>query len=136
MRRVERYFSAMHVSSTSSGPSVELRVNYKRLNTFFADYVKSISRGGTFISTQRPLSPGTSFVFVLGVPKLEAPLVVGGKVTSVTSAEAASAESPAGMEVQLEYESELERETIRTTVESLMHQELGQPLASALLRSH
>lgn len=126
----------MNVSSTLTGPSVELRVNYKRLNTFFADYVKSISRGGTFIATQRPLAPGTSFVFVLGVPKLDAPLVVGGKVTAVTSVEAASPESPAGMKVQLEYESELERETIRSTVEGLMQQELGQPLASMLLQTH
>lgn len=133
---LQRYFSTMNVSSTSSGPNVELRVNYKRLNTFFADYVKSISRGGTFIATQRPLSPGTSFVFVLGVPQLEAPLVVGGKVTTVTSVEASSPESPAGMQVQLEYESDLERETIRNTVETLMQQELGQPLATALLQRH
>jgi type IV pilus assembly protein PilZ len=49
----------MDVQTTQVGPSVELRVNYRRLNTFFADYVKSISRGGTFIATQRPLPIGT-----------------------------------------------------------------------------
>ncbi len=30
---------------------IELQVSYKRLNTFFADYTRNISRGGTFIGT-------------------------------------------------------------------------------------
>ena len=37
---------------------IELKVEYKRLNTFFADYTKNISRGGTFIKTARPLPVG------------------------------------------------------------------------------
>ena len=44
------------------GP-IALRVDYKRLNSFFADYTKNISRGGTFIRTDRPLQLGTEFVF-------------------------------------------------------------------------
>jgi len=28
---------------------IELKVEYKRLNTFFSDYTKNISKGGTFI---------------------------------------------------------------------------------------
>ena len=31
---------------------IELKVEYKRLNTFFADYTKNISRGGTFITSR------------------------------------------------------------------------------------
>ena len=31
--------------------AITLRVDYKRLNTFFADYTKNISKGGTFIRT-------------------------------------------------------------------------------------
>ena len=38
---------------------IELKVEYKRLNTFFADYTKNISRGGTFIATDKPLPVGT-----------------------------------------------------------------------------
>ena len=30
---------------------IELKVEYKRLNAFFADYTKNISRGVTFIQT-------------------------------------------------------------------------------------
>ena len=31
--------------------AIELTVEYKRMNAFFADYTKNISRGGTFIRT-------------------------------------------------------------------------------------
>ena len=34
---------------------IELKVEYKRLNTFFADYTRNISRGGTFIGTDKPV---------------------------------------------------------------------------------
>lgn len=125
----------MDVQTTQVGPSVELRVNYRRLNTFFADYVKSISRGGTFIATQRPLPVGTQFVFVLGVPSLDSPLVVGGKVASISTPDSGSG-GATGMQVQLEYESELEEETLRSTVENLMRQELGETLANSLLALH
>ena len=47
---------------------IELKVEYKRLNTFFADYTKNISRGGTFIKTARPLPIGTEFLFKLFIP--------------------------------------------------------------------
>lgn len=126
----------MDVQTTQVGPSVELRVNYKRLNTFFSDYIKSISRGATFIATQRPLPLGTQFVFVLGVPNLEAPLVVGGKVATVVTPETASAVAPAGMHIHLDYESALEEETLRSTVEALMRRELGETLANSLLALH
>lgn len=121
------------MEQVSSASGVELRVNYKRLNTFFADYAKSISRGGTFVPTKRPLPIGTQFQFVLGVPKLEQPLVLGGKVTRVTEPSVATEQNPAGMMVALEYESEAEREDIRTTVETLMTDELGATLTHALL---
>ena len=48
---------------------IALKVEYKRLNSFFADYTKNISRGGTFIRTKNPLSIGTEFMFQLQVPK-------------------------------------------------------------------
>jgi len=123
----------MDVQTTQVGPGLELRVNYKRLNTFFSDYIKSISRGATFIATQRPLPVGTHFVFVLGVPSLDAPLVVGGKVATVVTPETATPVAPAGMHIHLDYESALEQETLRSAVEQLMRQELGEALADALL---
>ena len=42
-----------------SRQAIELSVEYKRLNTFFADYTRNISKGGTFIRTERPRGPVT-----------------------------------------------------------------------------
>ncbi len=122
----------MH-ANVKTGPSVELRVDYQRLNTFFADYIKRISRGETFIATQRPLAVGTEFLFVLGVPKLEQPLVLGGKVAGITSTEDAPSPEAAGMRVELSYESQDEQRFVQDTVRQLMESELGPRLTAQLL---
>ena len=62
---------------------IELKVEYKRLNTFFADYTKNISRGGTFIKTSRPLPVGTEFLFKLFVPGRGEPLTIHGEVQRI-----------------------------------------------------
>ena len=59
---------------------IELKVEYRRLNAFFADYTKNISRGGTFIATSRPLPIGTEFIFRLTVPTLEEAISLRGRV--------------------------------------------------------
>src|SRR3954454_2402795 len=59
---------------------IELKVEYRRLNTFFYDYTKNISKGGTFIKTKKPLPVGTLFLFNLFVPPLTEPLVLRGEV--------------------------------------------------------
>lgn len=59
---------------------IELKVDYKKLNSFFADYTKNISKGGTFIKTKKPLPIGTRFLFKLTVPHREAPFELLGEV--------------------------------------------------------
>ena len=77
---------------------IELKVEYKRLNSFFADYTKNISRGGTFIRTERPLGIGTEFNFKLCVPTLENPLVLRGKVRVAVNQEFRLADARAAHE--------------------------------------
>ncbi len=60
--------------------AIELSVEYKRLNTFFADYTRNISKGGTFIRTERPLDVKTEFVFALTIRGLPEPLRLRGRV--------------------------------------------------------
>ena len=112
---------------------IELKVEYKRLNTFFADYTKNISRGGTFIATQKPLPVGTEFVFALGIPQLEEPLRLRGKVMWTTLADAASPANPAGMGIEFQYQDDFERREKEATVERLLIKELGEHLATKLL---
>ena len=111
---------------------IELKVEYKRLNTFFADYTKNISRGGTFIGTDKPLPVGTDFVFALGVPHMPEPVRLRGKVIWTTPPEEATKANPCGMGIEFQYASG-ERELKEAAVEKLMTLELGGHLAEKLL---
>ena len=112
--------------------AIELKVEYKRLNTFFADYTRNISRGGTFIGTDKPLKIGTQFVFALGIPNMVEPLRLRGKVIWTTDPENATKANPAGMGIEFQYD-EGERAEKEAAVERLMSAELGEHLATKLL---
>jgi type IV pilus assembly protein PilZ len=112
---------------------IELKVGYKRLNTFFADYTRNISRGGTFIGTERPLPLDTEFVFALTVPGLEEPLRLTGKVIWTTSVDDATKANPAGMGIEFQYANDEERREKEARVERLLSRELGDMLATKLL---
>jgi type IV pilus assembly protein PilZ len=113
---------------------IELKVEYKRLNSFFADYTRNISRGGTFIRTSKPLDIGTEFVFKLVVPNMEKPLALRGKVQWTVSPENATDEQPAGMGIGFVYRNESEREKIESLVENLMVDSLGQVIYDKLMK--
>lgn len=112
---------------------IELRVEYKRLNTFFADYAKNISRGGTFIGTERPLDAGTEFMFALDLPTLAEPLRLRGRVMWTTTTDEASKANPAGMGIEFQYATDEERRTLEKAVEKLVATQLGDHLAGKLL---
>ena len=111
---------------------IELKVEYKRLNTFFADYTKNISRGGSFIATEKPLPVGTEFVFALGVPRMPEPLRLRGKVIWVTPSAEATKGNPAGMGIEFQYDAD-ERRVKEAAVERLMTEQLGDHLTTKLL---
>ena len=109
---------------------IELKVEYKRLNTFFADYTKNISRGGTFIKTSRPLPIGTEFLFKLFVPGREDALTIHGEVQRII--EAASGEE-AGMAIKFVYREGDPQAEIARAVEGMMTESLGPRLYSKLI---
>jgi type IV pilus assembly protein PilZ len=113
---------------------IELRVEYKRLNSFFADYTRNISRGGTFIRTQKPLDIGTEFLFQMTVPKLTEPLVLRGKVQWTVKPEEADDDQEAGMGIGFIYPSEADRSRIEIAVERLMIESLGSHLFEKIMR--
>ena len=113
--------------------AITLRVEYKRLNTFFADYAKNISKGGTFIRTSKPLDIGTEFVFVLTIPNAETRLELRGRVVWVVRADDATDDNHAGMGIKFQFDSESERQTVETFVEALMRDALGDALSQKLL---
>jgi type IV pilus assembly protein PilZ len=138
--------------------AITLKVDYERLNTFFADYTKNISKGGTFIRTTKPLDVGTEFVFVLTVPEPKrqgsppsdheggdrsgssaesAPvrLELTGTVKWVVPENAATEHKPAGMGIQFLFENDAERQRVEQFVADLMRSSLGEHLAGKLLSS-
>jgi type IV pilus assembly protein PilZ len=112
---------------------ITLRVEYKRINTFFADYTKNISKGGTFIRTARPLDVGTEFMFVLSLPE-SVQLELKGVVKWVVPEAEASAEKPAGMGIQFVFADDAQRSAVEAVVSGMMHESLGPFLAEKLLR--
>lgn len=109
---------------------IELKVEYKRLNTFFADYTKNISRGGTFIKTSRPLPIGTEFLFKLFVPGRDEPLTIHGEVQRII---AETPEEEAGMAIRFVYREGDPQAEIARVVEGMMTESLGPRLYAKLM---
>ena len=116
--------------------AITLRVDYKRLNTFFADYTKNISKGGTFIKTTKPLDIGTEFVFVLSLPTNETQLKLRGKVIWVTTEADVGSRPDAttpGMGIRFLFNDDSERVALDDVVEKLMSEALGEHISGKLL---
>jgi type IV pilus assembly protein PilZ len=114
---------------------IELKVEYKKMNTFFADYTKNISKGGTFIKTERPLPVGTEFLFRLVIPRLEEPFEIRGVVVWVN--EAGNLAHPEveelGMGIRFVYRDDRHRSDFEDMVEGMMRDSLGEHLYRKLL---
>lgn len=107
---------------------IELKVDYKKLNSFFADYTKNISKGGTFIKTKKPLPIGTRFLFKLSVPQRSAAFELLGEVVWSTN----EGEEP-GMGIKFVYSDDGQRNDFEGVVEQLMTDSLGADLTGRLL---
>ncbi len=113
---------------------LRLRVDYERMNSFFADYTKNISKGGTFIKTARPLPIGSRCQFSFTLPALSEPLLLDGEVTwiqPVQEAEASGAEP--GMGVKFVFKDAAAQREFEELVERMMAESLGPDAAAALL---
>jgi type IV pilus assembly protein PilZ len=108
---------------------IELRVEYRRLNGFFADYTRNISKGGTFIKTERALPVGTRFLFRLVVPGRAEPFELSGEV-----AHAGGTGEEAGVGIRFLWDDDGRRRDFEAAVESLMTESLGPLVTSRILR--
>jgi type IV pilus assembly protein PilZ len=120
---------------TTSRRPIELKVEYKRLNTFFADYTKNISRGGTFIKTGRPLPVGTEFLFKLFVPGRAEPLTIHGEVQRIVNDTDVDGDGTPdqGMAIRFVYREGDPQAEIARIVEGLMSESLGPRLYAKLM---
>ncbi len=118
----------------SARARLRLRVDYQRMNSFFADYTKNISKGGTFIKTARPLDIGTRCTFSFSLPALSEPLKLEGEVTWILSVEGAQQrnEEP-GMGIRFVFKDAAAQREFEELVERMMEESLGSQVAQGLL---
>lgn len=107
---------------------IQLRVDYRRTNGFLSDYTRNISRGGTFIVTDRPLAVGTLFRFTLTVPTPSQAFELIGEVIWARS----GGDEP-GMGIRFVYRSDDERRKAEEAMQRLLVESLGPTLAEKLL---
>ena len=103
---------------------LELKVDYKRVNTFISDYCKNISRNYTFIKTRNPLPEGTNFLFKISVPGLPEILTLKGFVKKIVPDNEAK-RGGGGMEIFFQYDSEAERARLFAKIEKLINENFG-----------
>lgn len=111
---------------------LSLRVEYENMNSFFADYTRNISRGGTFIVTEQPFPIGTEFVFQLVVPRAEAPVSLHGIVRWVLPPDRAVAGQDAGMGIEFLFATDEDRDAVARLVEGWMQESFGPKLVRLL----
>jgi len=111
--------------------SIELQIEYDRVNSFLADWTRNICQGGTFVETDEPLEVGTEATFILNAPGLEHPLNIRGRVVwSACEGEPPPPEAQGsmvqGMGVRFVYDNEEQRQTIEEAVGRLIRDQLGE----------
>ena len=111
---------------------LQLPIEYDRLNAFLSDYTHNISRGGTFIRTERPLEVGTALSFRIRAPEL-GELLLRGVVRWAVNAEDAGDDRPAGMGIAFLYGSAEERHEVEHRLDRLMVHTLGREAYEALM---
>lgn len=104
---------------------VQLPIEYERLNALLSDYTHNISRGGTFIRTERPLPAETVLSFTIRAPKLGEPLLLRGVVRWVVEADEAGPERPAGMGIEFVFDSPEQKAAMEERLDRLMVRALG-----------
>ena len=108
---------------------IELKVEYRKVNSFFADYTKNISKGGTFIKSKKTLPTGTRFLFHLTVPGRPEPFELAGEVVHANGAG-----DEGGMGIRFVWGDEARRAEFEAVVERLMQDSLGPLVTRRLLR--
>ncbi|MCX7944322.1 MAG: TIGR02266 family protein [Deltaproteobacteria bacterium] len=114
---------------------IEIPICYSHINTFFYDYIKNISLGGTFIKTSNYLPVGTKFRFTIKLPNIETELNLNAEVVWVREKEENIGNNtlPQGMGIKFIFDSEEEQRRFNEKIEKLMRKHLGDKIVDRLL---
>ena len=119
---------------TSPRAPVSIRVEYHRLNAFFSEYTRDISKGGLFIKTDEALPTGTECQFSLVFPGHDEPITLQGVVRRVVEDAAQQADKSVenGFAIQFRFSDAEEKAALAQLVEEIMVEELGAELYQRL----
>jgi type IV pilus assembly protein PilZ len=109
----------------SGRAAVQLPIEYERLNALLSDYTHNISRGGTFIRTDRPLPAETVLSFTIEAPRLGEPILLRGVVRWTVEPGQAGADRPAGMGIEFVFDSPEQKAALEDRLDRLMVEALG-----------
>lgn len=114
---------------------IALKVEYRRMNMFFSDYTRNISKGGTFIATEKPLGIGTEFLFRLHIPAFTDAVELHGRVvwTNTPDNKQRADVAQLGMGIEFVYGTASKRRAFERDVEKLMVQALGERVTGHLI---
>ena len=99
-----------------------LRVRFTRGSTIDVSATKEISEGGLFLTTRRPLAPGTPLHLEIEGNEPGAPIEVEGTVAWVRRAD--DEKGPAGMGIRFDHPDEEKRAAIGALVERVLSEAL------------
>ena len=122
---------------TSPRAPVSIRVEYHRLNAFFSEYTRDISKGGIFIKTDEPIPVGTECQFSLSFPNHNDPITLQGVVRRVVedADEQSDVKVDNGMGIAFKFSDAHEKAALAQLVEEIMVEHLGAELYERLSRS-
>jgi type IV pilus assembly protein PilZ len=107
---------------------IELKVAYQRMNAFFADYTRDISKGGIFIKSEDPMEIGTEFSFQVTLPRRAQAIALKGRVMWVNKEGGGR-----GMGIQFVWDRDEDRKSFEKLVEDLMKETFGETLSKKLV---
>jgi len=97
---------------------VILKVDYRDVDTFFTSFAENLSEGGMFISTNRPLDPGTTLFVEFLLPDSSVTVKTRAEVTWSRKSPK-SAEKKRGMGIKFEELSNQDKSRINVMVERM-----------------
>ncbi len=122
---------------TSARAPVRIQVEYHRLNSFFSEYTRDISKGGIFIKTDEPIPVGTECQFSLIFPNHNEPITLQGVVRRVVEDADSHGDDRLenGMAIAFLFTDSHEKAALAQLVEEVMVEHLGLELYERLSRS-
>jgi type IV pilus assembly protein PilZ len=101
----------------------KLKVRFKDVSAFIAEYTHNISKGGLFVRTGKPCELGSFVQVIIILPEGDKEVPALGEVIHVVSADQATSAQPAGMGIELKEITPEDQQMIEKFIEDKLKQD-------------